>query len=124
MQGVICKYFESKGFGFIAAENGEELYFRDSYMVGNLQPKRGASVGFKKKKSPKGFEARNVIFIHKTASDDIDNKQALNEISRWRLDAKMEDMNRYFYQNKEYHSIIERDKCYLIGRKGSGKTRM
>lgn len=124
MKGIIKQFFESKGFGFIATENGDELYFRTSYMVNQAKPIKGASVGFKKKKCAKGFEARNIIYLHEdgAVSAAIDNKAVFKEISRWKLDAKLEDMCRYFYVSKEYESIVSKEKHYLIGRKGNGKT--
>lgn len=40
----------------------------------------------------------------------------------WKLDARLEDMKRYFYNNEEVKAILENKKCYVIGRKGTGKT--
>lgn len=47
----------------------------------------------------------------------------LTEIStNWKLEAKQEDSLRYFYHVNEAGEIINGDKFYIIGRKGSGKT--
>jgi hypothetical protein len=46
----------------------------------------------------------------------------LNELSNWKLEAKLEDTDKYFYDVKELESLISGDKSYLIGRKGTGKT--
>ncbi len=47
----------------------------------------------------------------------------LTNISKnWKLDARFEDNNKYFYNYDEVNSIINSEKCYVIGRKGSGKT--
>lgn len=47
----------------------------------------------------------------------------LSEISNsWKLEAKQENSLRYFYHVEEAKSIINGDKFYIIGRKGSGKS--
>lgn len=51
------------------------------------------------------------------------NKELLSEIARnWKLDAKLEDTNRYFHSQYEVDCISNGSKCYVIGRKGTGKT--
>ena len=40
----------------------------------------------------------------------------------WKLDAKLEDTSKYFYNYTEVDQILNDEKCYVIGRKGSGKT--
>lgn len=40
----------------------------------------------------------------------------------WKLEAKLEDTEKYFYHSDEADSIINAEKCYVIGRKGSGKS--
>jgi len=40
----------------------------------------------------------------------------------WKLEAKLEDTEKYFYYSSEVDNIIKKDKCYVIGRKGSGKS--
>ena len=41
--------------------------------------------------------------------------------SSWKLEAKLED-NKYFYNYKEVQDILTNNKCFVIGRKGTGKT--
>ena len=40
----------------------------------------------------------------------------------WKLEAKFEDTHKYFYNYQEVNDILNKDKCYVIGRKGSGKS--
>lgn len=40
----------------------------------------------------------------------------------WMLDARLEDSAKYFYNFSEVKSILDNHKCYVIGRKGTGKT--
>lgn len=39
----------------------------------------------------------------------------------WKLEAKLEQ-GRYFYNYKEVQTILDNERCYVIGRKGTGKT--
>lgn len=49
-------------------------------------------------------------------------ERLLEEVAEWKLEAKNEDNDRYFYHVKEVASIESGKRCYVIGRKGSGKT--
>lgn len=42
-------------------------------------------------------------------------------VSGWKLEAKMEEA-KYFYNFKEVTTILDNKRCYVIGRKGAGKT--
>lgn len=53
-----------------------------------------------------------------TASTDL--FKAIKE--SWKLDAKSEDTDRYFFHSSEVESIQRGDRAYVIGRKGTGKT--
>lgn len=46
----------------------------------------------------------------------------LEEIEDWKLEAKLEDTERYFYHTRIVNRILKGQKLYLIGRKGTGKT--
>lgn len=48
--------------------------------------------------------------------------ELLSEISRWKREAKSEDNSRYFWHVREVDQISQGEKCFVIGRKGSGKT--
>ena len=62
MKGTIKKVIRQRGFGFIAAEDGKEIFFHRSALAGgdfdSLQ--EGASVEFDVEESPKGERAANV----------------------------------------------------------------
>lgn len=49
-------------------------------------------------------------------------QKALKEIASWSIDAKLEDNERYFYKTFEVDMLLNGDKSYVIGRKGTGKT--
>jgi hypothetical protein len=48
----------------------------------------------------------------------------LEEIAEWKLEAKLEDNDRYFYHISDLRRIEKGSHCYIIGRKGTGKTAM
>lgn len=50
------------------------------------------------------------------------NETAKTIADNWKLDARFEDSNRYFYNYDEVAQILNNEKCYVIGRKGAGKT--
>jgi len=52
----------------------------------------------------------------------LKNQELLKEISKWKLEAKLEDNDRYFFHLNELQSIEDGNHCYVIGRKGTGKT--
>ena len=49
-------------------------------------------------------------------------KEVFEEIENWKLEAKLEDVERYFYHTKAVSKIENGTSCYIIGRKGAGKT--
>ncbi|MEJ2793256.1 hypothetical protein WAE56_07550 [Iodobacter sp. LRB] len=48
--------------------------------------------------------------------------ELLEEIENWKLEAKLEDNERYFYHTRIVHKILKGQKLYVVGRKGTGKT--
>ncbi|HVX49257.1 MAG TPA: OST-HTH/LOTUS domain-containing protein, partial [Chitinophagaceae bacterium] len=53
----------------------------------------------------------------------VNSEEILESIARnWKLDAKLESTQNYFYHLQEVSSIINKSKYYIIGRKGSGKS--
>lgn len=47
---------------------------------------------------------------------------ALKEISKWKLEARLDDIRRYFFAIPELSDVTTGDASYVIGRKGTGKT--
>lgn len=46
----------------------------------------------------------------------------LEEVSEWKLEAKLEDNRRYFFHVNEVNRIVRGQRSFVIGRKGCGKT--
>ena len=54
---------------------------------------------------------------------NIQSKDVIKSIAQnWKLEAKLESTQNYFYHLREINSIINNTKYYIIGRKGSGKS--
>lgn len=51
-----------------------------------------------------------------------DNYEVFREIAKWKVEAKLEDSERYFYKSFDVEELLDGDKCFVIGRKGTGKT--
>ena len=50
------------------------------------------------------------------------SQRLLREIASWKLEAKLEDSKRYFFNKDEVDLLRTGQKCFVIGRKGTGKT--
>ena len=65
MKGTIKKVIRQRGFGFIAAEDGKEIFFHRSALEGvdfdALE--EGASVEFDVEESPKGARAAKIRIV-------------------------------------------------------------
>ena len=46
----------------------------------------------------------------------------LDEIRNWKLEAKFEDTERYFYEFAAVEKLLVGERFFVIGRKGTGKT--
>jgi cold shock protein len=62
MNGTVKRLVSEKGFGFVAAQDGNEYFFHQSACVGTSfdQLREGQSVTFDTGQGPKGPRAENV----------------------------------------------------------------
>jgi hypothetical protein len=49
-------------------------------------------------------------------------RKLLETVSDWKLEAKLEDNDRYFFHTGHVDVLENGSRCYVIGRKGTGKT--
>ena len=62
-QGTVKWFNETKGFGFISREGGEDLFVHVSALPGVKNLREGQRVEFDVKKGPKGLQAENVRLL-------------------------------------------------------------
>ena len=128
--GIVKTYKKYKNYGFITAENGDDLFVHSSQVYPNI--KKGDKVTFEIEKGPKGDSAINVVLIENGTDlsvsnqiifSDSEKKEVIKSIAKyWKLEAKLEKQNKYFFNSTNVDSIIDGEKYYIIGRKGSGKS--
>ncbi len=63
MKGTVKWFNESKGFGFITKEDGEDIFVHHTSITGNgfKSLSEGQAVEFDVEKTPKGLRATNVV---------------------------------------------------------------
>lgn len=76
--------------------------------------------------------AATILPLAKRASDagylgplsvwDLQPKDILGAIADWKLEAKLEDNHRYFYNTDEVGHLNAGSRFFVVGRKGTGKT--
>lgn len=137
VDGRIINFDTDKGYGFIRPFDGSEnLFFHVSQLKDTIiKAEIGLIVEFDVKSGRRGKEAHNVKKRGKKKMvapepyegatheyTDIEINSFLKEIKKWKLEAKLEDLKRYFFDVPELKLIINGEQSYVIGRKGTGKT--
>ncbi|MBS1514134.1 MAG: cold shock domain-containing protein [Bacteroidetes bacterium] len=120
-KGTVKVYREDKGFGFIRGDDGDDRYFNIKNVKNKIVLKRKDRVTFLDLPSANmKKEAVNVCILKDEFG--VDNTKLLERIkNEWKLEAQLEN-EIYFYNVEEIYEIIHNNKCFVIGRKGAGKT--
>jgi len=141
MNGRFKGWLPERGFGFIVPDDGSPDVFLHIGRTKNPDEFRpGARVAFELEDAPKGRKATKVSLVLERGlgglapdlslpTEDIEDldtskvdQNLLQEMSRWKREAKAEDNDRYFWHVREVDQIAQGEKYFVIGRKGSGKT--
>lgn len=133
MIGKVEYFNESEGIGYIKSDYGKKFKFVISSVKSNGIPVRGDTVNF----HINSGRAINIRIIARAEREGtmanslieaglvLEKEEALSallEIANWKTEAKLEDITRYFHYTNPI-SLIERgSRCFVIGRKGAGKT--
>lgn len=66
MKGQIKRLIRARGFGFITAEDRQEVFFHRSAVEGDFDSlEEGAQVEFSLERGPKGLRAANIKIVPK-----------------------------------------------------------
>lgn len=145
MRGTIEFYLHDKGYGFLTDESGVRRFFhKTEIMTGTSTVTNGVAVDFTPAEVSGKAQAKRVSVLanvtptgprsrmkrgkggvyagHYTHLSSEALYAALFEISRWKLEAKLDNVTRYFFHVPALVTIISGDASYVIGRKGTGKT--
>ncbi len=134
LTGQVVSFNYTKGYGFIKIESTEEsIYVHKSGLITPIN--KGDEVSFEITQGVKGKIAVDVHVIQssqniETTTADKARQPEKNTSSaiiksiadNWKLEAKLETTKDYFYHLEEVNSILNNNKYYIIGRKGSGKS--
>ncbi len=123
IEGKVTKVIGT--YGFIETVDKRSVFFHCS-LLGEHEIRNGQVVIINIDQNDKGFIATKITFpeadAKAKAKAEINSHETLNNISRyWKLEAKLED-SKYFYNLAEVSQIINGEKLFVIGRKGSGKS--
>lgn len=145
MRGQIINYNEERGFGFIKVPDVDDVFFHVSSLRNpSTEPLIGAQVEFTLRRIRGRARAEDIetlapgkprtnTRIRRTSyTPDYSGKHielpddrltnCLREIAEWKLEAKLENSEKYFMSVPEVQDIKTGKKSFVIGRKGSGKT--
>ena len=148
-EGIVKWFDPERGFGSIGTDGGVDVFVHRDSIVGTSQVlAEGERVVFEIIKRPNGLHARSVnratpvVAIRTTEPGEMaiadvpkptptatlrekpkmQPNSILGEVANWKLEAKLEDNRRYFYNTADVSLLNSGTKCFVIGRKGTGKT--
>lgn len=144
-QGVLVRVLKRRGYGFIRTEDGQEYFAHSSGFTGGWRTAAvGDAVSFDVSALGDRKVATNAVVSSSSSAErakrrvsvrasksyngatcDLNESQrtsALTDISKWKLEARLDDIQRYFFAVPELNQVQEGTASYVIGRKGTGKT--
>lgn len=138
--GIVKSFNPNSGYGFIKIHDCEsDIYVHKSGLIDDI--KSNDVVSFEEAegdgRGPVAINVKIIVSRIKNSENSIDeskdvcdlindnglSRKTLESISEnWKLEAKLETKKNYFCYFDEIKQILEKGKCYIIGRKGSGKS--
>lgn len=132
IEGKVLNFGYNNKFGFIKSIISEDrIYFNQKNVNDDIQT--NDKVSFDVIRNDRNqLEAINVKLLESfsnflqvkyNAELKFNSSSIINSISKnWKLEASLETAKNYFFHNNEIEQILDDNKCYVIGRKGSGKS--
>jgi cold shock CspA family protein/energy-coupling factor transporter ATP-binding protein EcfA2 len=123
LSGIVTEYNLTTGQGYLKDEFEIERSFEKKEIIGNSYLVTGTKVTFISSNFSNKYFAKKVQNINDETILDV-RKMALysNIKKQWRVDAMSENNDLFFYKLDEIDNVKNGDKCFVIGRKGTGKT--
>jgi|GEM_PF-1991922 len=125
--GTIITVNIAQQTGVIFDKNNERYSFNFNDVIGNNRVYRNQKVNFYPHVNEKGKSIGVLVKLieERIQPNTIDNSELHVVISDWKVEARASlDELKYFYYMNELDLIRNHNKCYVIGRKGTGKTAM
>lgn len=137
MNGTVIWFSRKKGYGFLRDQEGLDRFFHSRELTQDQTIKAGDPVAFMPGEGEKGPTATRIVklstdsvvpistttpIMPNTSISSAAPTGVLQEVNNWKIEAKLEDNDRYFYHTLEANLIEDGSRCYVIGRKGTGKT--
>jgi cold shock CspA family protein len=126
-KGTISTLNLAQQTGVFFDKNNKRYLFNFNDIIGNTKVYRNQKVNFYPSLNNKGKDVGILVKLidEKQEPIRIDNSKLHAVISDWKVEARASvDELKYFYYMNELDLIKNHDKCYVIGRKGTGKTAM
>lgn len=142
--GKIINFLEDRGFGFVFSESlsGQLFFHVSSIRFDPTRIVRGLHVSYildQTGDKPRAIDIeiaalptpqrkpRKSTFTPQYSGPRFEFSKEhidtfLHEIRGWKLEAKLDDVKKYFYGTPRIGDIKDGSSCYIIGRKGTGKT--
>jgi hypothetical protein len=128
--GIIKNYNQTDGHGSLVDESNEIRRFLKKDLNNEILISIGSKVYFTPINNEDGLFANNINQVeskpisgnNQIGLEQEDIYQLYQEISSWKLEARAENISKYFYYTNEAYQIENGSKCFVIGRKGTGKT--
>jgi len=126
--GDIISYNLQTGFGRLKDAAGTNRTYHIKDVRNKIILKNGDKVTFTpatyKDNKENQYRALNITKLDEKKVDETKIELFKDTKEKWKLEAKseMKDMPELFYKIEEYGQIISGKKCFVIGRKGSGKS--
>jgi len=117
--GIVIYFNQINNFGVIKDEKGIDRKFRLNEVKNRIILKHGDNVSLRPSQKE---TAKNIILLSSTTNSISEAKLNLfRGLKKWQVDARLEPTT-WFYESENIDELLNGEKMFVIGRKGTGKT--